>query len=160
MRNLKSLRSLLVEGREDLCAALAKDLHKSHAESYFTEMNLIEHEIEHMMGHLNRYMAAETVGTDLLNLGGTSQIYPEALGVVCVIGAWNYPVQLTIMPCVGALAAGNTVLVKVCCQTQTKNKHGLNRETEQERQRQRGRNRDSYGNTKHTGRYPVSLQTL
>jgi len=48
-----------------------------------------------------------------VNIPGYSFIEPEPLGVALVIGAWNYPVQLTLMPIVGAIAAGNAVCVKV-----------------------------------------------
>ena len=113
IRNLESLRDVLVKGREELCTALKKDLNKNEPEAYYTEINLVEHEIQHMLDNLSSYMAPEAVGTDLLNIGGSSRIYPDPLGVICVIGAWNYPVQLTLMPCVGALAAGNTILIKV-----------------------------------------------
>ncbi|GMH56472.1 hypothetical protein TL16_g02142 [Triparma laevis f. inornata] len=113
IRNLEGLRTVLVKGKAKLCEALRKDLGKCEVESYYTEMNLCEHEIQHMVDHLKSYMAPQVVGTDLLNIGGASRIYPDPLGVVCVIGAWNYPVQLTLMPCVGAIAAGNVCFIKV-----------------------------------------------
>ena len=103
----------MVEGRPLLIEALASDLHKSSTEAYYTEMNLVEHEIQHMLDHLGAYMAPTAVGTDLLNIGGSSATYPDPLGVVLVIGAWNYPVQLTMLPVVGAIAAGNSVLIKL-----------------------------------------------
>ena len=101
--------SLLIAAGE----AMKSDLNKSEVEAYYTEMNLVEHEIQHMVDHLKSYMAPSSVGTDLLNIGGASAVYPDPLGVVCVIGAWNYPVQLTLMPCVGAIAAGNVCFIKV-----------------------------------------------
>lgn len=113
IRNLEALRSILIKGREKLCEALKADLNKCSVESYYTEMNLCEHEIQHMVDHLSSYMSPSPVSTDLLNIGGSSAIHPDPLGVVCVIGAWNYPVQLTLMPCVGAIAAGNVCLIKV-----------------------------------------------
>lgn len=73
----------------------------------------MEHEIQHMLDDLDELMAPEAVGTDLLNAPGTSRIYKDPLGVVLVLGAWNYPVQLTLLPVVGAIAAGNCVLIKV-----------------------------------------------
>lgn len=111
--NLEGLRSVILKGRSKLCEAMKKDLNKSEVEAYYTEMNLVEHEIQHMVDHLKSYMSPQSVSTDLLNIGGASAIYPDPLGVVCVIGAWNYPVQLTLMPCVGAIAAGNVCLIKV-----------------------------------------------
>eukprot|EP00947_MAST-08B_sp_MAST-8B-sp1_P004444 g4444.t1 len=113
LRHLESMRDVIVKGRARLEQALMEDLHKSNQEAYYTEMNLVEHEIQHMVDELDHYMSPTAVGTDLLNIGGYSRTYPDPLGVVCIIGAWNYPVQLTLMPAVGALAAGNTVLIKV-----------------------------------------------
>ena len=48
----------------------------------------------------------------MLNVPGTCYVIPEPLGVCLIIGAWNYPVNLTIAPAIGAIAAGNTVVIK------------------------------------------------
>ena len=61
LRNLRALRQVLVEGRPLLIEALGKDLHKSSTESYYTEMNLVEHEIQHMIDHLGSYMSPTSV---------------------------------------------------------------------------------------------------
>ena len=57
-------------------------------------------------------MKPQKVGTNLLNFPGSSQIIPEPLGVCLVIGAWNYPIQLSFAPAIAALAAGNTLVLK------------------------------------------------
>eukprot|EP00299_Pterocystis_sp_00344_P017564 c87_g1_i1.p1 GENE.c87_g1_i1~~c87_g1_i1.p1 ORF type:complete len:520 (-),score=128.81 c87_g1_i1:28-1587(-) len=110
---LKALQKLVVEGRDQLCRALNADLHKSTAEGYFTEVNLVEQEIQHALDRLDSWMAPTQVSTNVLNLPGSSCIYKDPLGVVLIIGAWNYPVQLSLSPLVGAIAAGNCVVVKV-----------------------------------------------
>lgn len=100
------------ECRQELAAALKTDLHKSATEAYITEIGLVEQEIEFILDHLDEWMKPECVSTNLLNLPGSSWIYSDPLGVVLIIGAWNYPVYLSLMPLVGAIAGGNCAVVK------------------------------------------------
>ena len=91
LRHLESMRDVIVKGRARLEQALMEDLHKSNQEAYYTEMNLVEHEIQHMVDELDHYMSPTAVGTDLLNIGGYSRTYPDPLGVVCVsLGSWFF----------------------------------------------------------------------
>jgi aldehyde dehydrogenase (NAD+) len=113
IQQLLGMQRLMREGKSELCTALLKDLHKSEVEGYFTEINLVEHEIQHMLDHIDEYIKPEKVNTDPLNLPGWSRIYKDPLGVCLIMGAWNYPVQLTLLPLVGCLAAGNVAVVKV-----------------------------------------------
>mmetsp|Transcript_26553 Transcript_26553/g.74206 ORF Transcript_26553/g.74206 Transcript_26553/m.74206 type:complete len:507 (+) Transcript_26553:89-1609(+) len=110
---LEAFKRMMTEGLQKFSKALWDDLHKSAAESYFTEINVVEHEIQHMINNLDVYMAPKKVGTDVMNVPGWSYIYKDPLGVVAVIGAWNYPVHLTLACLAGAIAAGNCALVKV-----------------------------------------------
>ena len=110
---LQAFRRMLKEGRAELCEAMYEDLHKHRAEGYFTEVSILDHEIQHMLDHLDEYMAPESVSTDLLNIPGWSYVYKDPLGVALVIGAWNYPVQLSLMPVIGAIAAGCCACLKV-----------------------------------------------
>lgn len=110
---LLAFRRMCVEGREVLCDALKQDLHKCKFEAYFFEVNQLEAEINDHLDHLDEWMAPERVSTDLLNLPGRSFIKRDPLGVCCIIGAWNYPVLLSMQPLVGCIAAGNCALVKV-----------------------------------------------
>lgn len=110
---LNAMMRMVTEGRTKLCRALNEDLHKSMAEGYFTEVNLVEQEIQHAIDSLDRWMAPTSVPTNVLNLPGSSYLHKDPLGVVLIIGAWNYPVQLSLLPMVGAIAAGNCVVLKV-----------------------------------------------
>jgi len=113
MKNLQDLQRLMIEGKEELLQALKQDLHKSELEGYITENNLIENELQDAMDHLDQWMKPDRVSTDLLNIPASSYIIPDPYGVALIMGAWNYPVQLSIMPLVGCIAAGNCAVIKV-----------------------------------------------
>jgi len=109
---LQALERMITEGREELCAAMHKDLHKSHFEGYMQEMALVRAEIFDAIQHLDEWMADEPVGSGLLNAPAVSVVQKDPLGVVLVLGAWNYNVLLSLQPTIGAIAAGNCVLMK------------------------------------------------
>jgi acyl-CoA reductase-like NAD-dependent aldehyde dehydrogenase len=112
VNQLKALQTLLTEGRKELCDAMTEDLGKSAFEGYLTEINLVEHEIHGALSNIDRWMAPDTVSTNLFNIPAQSKVYHDPLGVVLVMGAWNYNVMLTLDPLVGAIAGGNCALVK------------------------------------------------
>ncbi|RKP44283.1 aldehyde dehydrogenase [Cohnella endophytica] len=95
-----------------LMAALKQDLNKPEKESYALEIGLALNEIRFARRHVRRWSKPRRVKTPLTHLGASSRIVPEPLGTSLVIGPWNYPVNLMIMPMVAAIAAGNTVVMK------------------------------------------------
>ena len=109
---LQKLKSAILRYEKELHDALFRDLRKSPEESWVTETGFLMSEISHTLKHLKRWMKRERVGTNLLNLPSRSYIYKEPLGVVLIIGPWNYPLQLLFAPLVGAIAAGNCVVLK------------------------------------------------
>jgi len=109
---LKALRRLLVENREALRIALHSDLRKSATEADLTEIGILVREIDHTLGHLARWTRPRRVLVPVVLLPSTARVMREPLGVVTVIAPWNYPVQLLLAPLIGALAAGNTVVLK------------------------------------------------
>lgn len=109
---LKALASTLRQNEPALYEAIRLDFGKSEFETYATELALIYKEINLCLKNLDDWTAVKKVPTDLANFPGSSRIYPEPYGVVLVIGAWNYPYQLSLAPVVPALAAGNTVILK------------------------------------------------
>ncbi len=109
---LEKLRSAILQHEKELMQALYVDLKKGPEESWVTEIGFLVAEIRHTLKHLRRWMKPEKVATNLLNLPSKSYIYKEPLGVVLVIGPWNYPLQLLFTPLVGAIAAGNCVVLK------------------------------------------------
>jgi aldehyde dehydrogenase (NAD+) len=111
-QQLKQLRKLVKENEEALLGALEEDLGKPAFEGWVTEINVLYAEIDHTLQHFEDWLAPEEVPTPMIAQPATSTIHREPLGTVLVIGPWNYPVQLALLPLVPALAAGNCVLVK------------------------------------------------
>jgi len=109
---LKKLRSLLVANERRLYDAIYADFKKSEFETAATELLLIYHEIDLALGNMESWSRQKSVPTNLVNFPSRSYIIPEPLGVALVIGAWNYPYQLSLAPAVAALGAGNTVILK------------------------------------------------
>lgn len=109
---LLNLKQALLRHEDDLYQALFTDLNKSREESWVTEIGFIISEINHSLKNLRQWMKPEKVSTNLLNFPGRSFIYKEPLGVVLIISPWNYPLQLLITPMVGAIAAGNCIVLK------------------------------------------------
>jgi aldehyde dehydrogenase (NAD+) len=109
---LKNLKQAIVDHEQELYTALSDDLKKSPEESWVTELGMVTAEINAAIKNLRNWMEPENVGTNLLNFPSSSKIMKEPLGVVLIVGPWNYPFQLLINPMVGAIAAGNCMVLK------------------------------------------------
>lgn len=109
---LKKLKQGIMQHEQELYAALYDDLKKSKEECWVTEIGFVISEINAAIKHLHHWMQPEKVQTNLLNLPSKSFILSEPLGVVLIIGPWNYPLQLLFTPLAGAIAAGNCVVLK------------------------------------------------
>jgi aldehyde dehydrogenase (NAD+) len=109
---LRQLRRLLVEQSDRLTAALATDLGKPATEAWAMEIGFTIGEIDHALSRLGRWMRPQKVRVPLTYRPGRARVVRQPLGTVLVISPWNYPVQLLLGPMVGALAAGNTVVLK------------------------------------------------
>lgn len=111
-KNLKKLKAILQNNENRLYEAIYKDFRKGKFDTFLTELNLIYNEIDFFLKNLDKLTAPKKVKTALSLQPGKSHIYYDALGVTLVIGAWNYPYQLTLVPLISSMAAGNTVIVK------------------------------------------------
>jgi len=109
---LKKLRTSILKHEQALYDSLYTDLKKSKEETWVTETGLVISELNAAIKDLHQWMLPENVETNLLNLPSSSKILKEPLGVVLIIGPWNYPFQLLINPLIGAIAAGNCVVLK------------------------------------------------
>ncbi len=112
INQLKQLQLMLEEHESDLLKALESDLGKSKAEGWLTELGYLNTDIDYTCKHLRKWMRGKRVSQPLMAWPGKSFLHPEPLGVVLIIGAWNYPLQLLLSPLVAALAAGNCAVVK------------------------------------------------
>ncbi|KAL3672192.1 hypothetical protein V7S43_002854 [Phytophthora oleae] len=110
---LKQLRRLINENVRELQDALYQDLRKPPAETLIAELAPVRGEISLHEEELENWAAPERVWTNVANLPGRSYVQREPLGVVCILSTWNYPVQLSLWPLVGALSAGNCVLLRL-----------------------------------------------
>ena len=112
LNQLKVLKTVLKENEEAIYEALKIDLNKSKEESFLTELSIVYSEIDHHLKCLKKWARPQKVRTNLLNIPAKSEIIYEPYGVALIFGAWNYPVNLALMPLVGAMGAGNTVVLK------------------------------------------------
>ncbi|MCX2781506.1 aldehyde dehydrogenase family protein [Microbulbifer thermotolerans] len=111
-RQLEQLRSMLSENEARFLDALAQDLHKAPQEGYMTEISGLYEDIAHTLKYLKKWVRPRRVSTPLIAQPAKSYMLPEPLGVVLIIGAWNYPLQLLLSPLVPAIAAGNCAVLK------------------------------------------------
>lgn len=109
---LQKLRKAILQYETELHRALYTDLKKSPEEAWVTETGFLLSEINATLKHFKQWMQPKPVGTNLVNLPSKSYVMSEPLGLVLIIGPWNYPLQLLFTPLAGAIAAGNCVVLK------------------------------------------------
>ncbi|MCC5928008.1 MAG: aldehyde dehydrogenase family protein [Cyclobacteriaceae bacterium] len=109
---LNKFKIMLKDNEKLLMESIHSDFKKSSFETYTTELALVYLEIDEALKKLKKWTSRKKVRHNLVNLPGQSYILPEPLGICLVIGAWNYPIQLSLAPAVAVLAAGNTVILK------------------------------------------------
>lgn len=109
---LHVLQKCIKKYENDILHALYLDLGKSQAEGYMSEIAQVYEEIKSAKKWVKKYTKPKKVKTPLSHFGGTSTIHYEPYGVVLIIAPWNYPISLSLSPIVGAIAAGNCVVLK------------------------------------------------
>lgn len=112
IEQLKKLKRAIKIKEEKILEALKKDMHKPEMEAYTSEIGVLYEEISYTISHLKSWMKPTTHRTPLVLHPSKSKIYAEPLGVVLIIGPWNYPFQLLMAPLIGAIAAGNCTILK------------------------------------------------
>ncbi|HEX4940578.1 MAG TPA: aldehyde dehydrogenase family protein, partial [Candidatus Kapabacteria bacterium] len=111
LQQLKQLKAAMLKYADEVEAALKADIGRPPLEAY-VEMSTAMEELNHTLKHLKKWMQPKKVGTPLLAQPGRSRIEYTSQGVVFIMGPYNYPFVLCIQPLIGALAAGNTVIMK------------------------------------------------
>src|SRR5579871_877842 len=110
---LARLRAAVADNEARFRDAISADFgHRSAVETTIAEALFLYGEIRHARKHLRKWMAPRRIQTALQFLPGKNRLMPQPLGVVGIIAPWNYPLQLTLAPAIGALAAGNRVMIK------------------------------------------------
>lgn len=111
-KQLETLKRMLKENESKIYRALKYDLNKPRQEAYMTEIGFLYMEIDFALKHLRQWMMPEKVSSPITHKGSTSLILKEPYGVAFIIAPWNYPIQLSFAPAIGAIAAGNCVIIK------------------------------------------------
>ncbi|XP_014467617.1 PREDICTED: aldehyde dehydrogenase, dimeric NADP-preferring isoform X2 [Dinoponera quadriceps] len=112
IKQLKQLQHMLKETSSSIIAVLEEDLRKSKYESYIAEIDYVTQEITYVLMHIKEWAAPEKPSAGLAYTFDSVEIRKDPYGVVLIIGAWNYPIQLVLSPLIGAIAAGNCVIIK------------------------------------------------
>lgn len=100
------------ENSAEMVNVLAADLRKHKQEAHVLEIDFLINDIRNTIYNFREWVKPEKPGKTMVNIMDGVYIYKDPYGVVLVIGAWNYPLQLTLVPVAAAIAAGNCVLIK------------------------------------------------
>jgi len=109
---LKRLLEELLKREKEIAKAMYDDFRKPEFETVMTETGIVINELKLAIRKLNSWTKSRCVRPVLVNFPSTSRIYREPYGTVLIIAPWNYPFQLVFSPLIGAIAAGNTVVIK------------------------------------------------
>ncbi len=114
---LLNLRDAIIKFKSEILAALYADFKKPSYEAYIGEIGVTTDDINFALKHLSTWMEVQHVPTPVTIQPATSRIYSDPLGVVLIFAPWNYPFNLTMIPLIGAIAAGNCVMLKPAHET-------------------------------------------
>ncbi|CAM1363886.1 aldehyde dehydrogenase [Tenacibaculum xiamenense] len=109
---LKSLLKEIIAREKDIINAIHNDFKKSEYETVMTEISIVLSELKLTIKNIHKWSKPKRVLPSLLNFPSSAKIYSEPFGNTLIISPWNYPFQLAFAPLIGAVAAGNTVLLK------------------------------------------------
>ena len=109
---LKKLKAAIIENEVKICTALKKDLGKSASEAYMCEIGMVLEDLSYQIKHLKGWVKPERKRSPMAQFPSSSYILPSPYGCTLIISPWNYPFLLSLQPLIGAVGAGNTVLLK------------------------------------------------
>lgn len=110
---LKKIRKLILENEPKIINALWNDFHKPEFEVVATETRFVIKELNYLIRNLRRWSRPDNVATSLVHFIARSKVTYQPYGQVLVLAPWNFPFQLSFLPMIGAIAAGNTVVLKL-----------------------------------------------
>lgn len=115
LADLRTLRRFVQDQQDDICQAISKDYgHRSTHETLLTEVVPVLKDVDHALNHLGQWMKEQRRQVDRLTFGlARNRVVPQPLGVVGIIVPWNFPLNLSFLPLVAILAAGNRAMVKM-----------------------------------------------
>ncbi len=109
---LRDLKNAINKNEKEIYLALKKDLNKPKFESFVGEVGFVLKELDFVLNNLKQWAKPVKVKTDMVNFPAESFIYHQPFGTTLIFSPWNYPFHLTVMPLIGAIAGGNTAIVK------------------------------------------------
>ncbi len=109
---LEKLYAEIKKNEKEILRALKQDLNKSEFEGYATELGIVYEEIRTMIKHVKKLAKPKMHKTPIVHFPSTTYTHYDPFGCVLIMSPWNYPFQLAMNPLIGAIAAGNCVLVK------------------------------------------------
>jgi aldehyde dehydrogenase (NAD+) len=112
LNQLAAIVRMVAEHEADFARALGTDLGRSPGAAWFADLMVVTAEAKYALRHLRSWLKPTRVATPLGLKPARAWYEPEPLGVVLIIGPWNYPIQLILAPLIGALAAGNCAVLK------------------------------------------------
>ncbi len=110
--HLKKLKAAFIKYEFEMIEAVKADMGRADVETYFMELHMNMEEIDFALKHINEWSQSKKVKTPTLFFMAESRLYPEPFGVTLIISAWNFPLLQLFSPLIGALAAGNTAILK------------------------------------------------
>ena len=119
LRKLKEFRKVLLDNYDNLKEAFLKDYNKCEFDFVATELGMVVSELNYLIKHLKSFAKIKKVGTSIINFTSSGRVVPNPYGVVLVVAPWNYPLQLSLVPFIGAIASGNVVVLKLSRNTPT-----------------------------------------
>lgn len=112
MEQLKKLKTSIKLYEKELFDSFMQDLNKCEYDVIMTELMLVNKELNHMIKNLYKYAKTKKVGISIMNPFSKGRVVAEPYGTVLIVSPWNYPFQLALVPLIGAIGAGNTVVLK------------------------------------------------
>lgn len=109
---LSALQNEIERRQDDIAEALFEDFKKPRFETFLTETSFILSELKYLIKNLKKWAQPQKVRSSMLNFPSSDYIYQQPYGSCLILAPWNYPFQLSVSPAIGALAAGNTVVLK------------------------------------------------
>lgn len=112
LEQLKKLKTIIKLYQKELYDSFMQDLNKCEYDVIMTEMSIVKNELKNMIKNLTKYARPKKVKTSIINAFTKGKIIKEPYGVCLIVSPWNYPFQLAFVPLIGAIAAGNTAILK------------------------------------------------
>lgn len=98
--------------RPQICEAIRLDLGRESFATWFYELAIVEHDCEHVLRHLEKWSQPVSINTAMLVGPAKSKLVYEPLGVIGIMGSWNFPFLTSLAPLIFVIAAGNTAVIK------------------------------------------------